>query len=81
VLPLKLLDNFRCKWFFSSSPLDTRLGKNARPYVLLCGPTPMGLVLSLIKGGAKGVSTLGTAKEGDQLVDAPSPSNSALKKI
>jgi hypothetical protein len=81
VLPLKLPNNFRCKWFFSSSPLDTRLGKNARPYVLLCGPILVGLVLSLVKGGAKGVSTLAIAKEGDRHVEAPFPSNFAPKRI
>ncbi len=81
VLPLKLPNNFRCKWFFSSSPLDTRLGKNARPYVLLCGPILVGLVLSSVKGGAKGVSTLGIAKEGDRHVEAPFPSNFAPKRI
>jgi hypothetical protein len=70
VLPLKLLDNFRCKWFFSSSPFDTKLGKNAQPYVLSCSPIHVGLVLSSIKGGTKGVSTksvstLSIAKKGD----------------
>jgi hypothetical protein len=41
----------------------------------------VGLVLSLVKGGAKGVSTLAIAKEGDRHVEAPFPSNFAPKRI
>ncbi len=63
--PLKLLDNFKYKWLFSSYLFDIGFGKNARPFLLLCDLVHMGLVLSSVGGGVGGVSTSSIVEEGD----------------
>jgi hypothetical protein len=63
--PLKVLNNFKYKWLFSSSLFDIRLGKNVQPSMLMCDPIHASLVLSLIEGGARGASTSSIVEEGD----------------
>ncbi len=63
-----------------SSLLDIELGKYARPFVLLCDLIHRGLVLSSVKGGARGALTSSTVEEGDQPIKTPSPNGSTLKR-
>ncbi len=78
---LKLSNNFRCKWFFSSRTSKIGFGNNASPFESSFDPIFEGLIGKVIDlKGVKNASKLSIIKEKNHPFEAPYSSSHAPKR-